>query len=116
MLNGPTGANACGPLFLLVLLLAVIHVFVRQYVLQHKHGVLLAVTAGALQLGEHVPDLSRVMRDVHLRLIGFQDRILGAPSFRPVGLTLVLFGGLADDLLDAFILHFSPSSVQNDLS
>ena len=26
-MNGPTGANACGPLFLLVLLLAVIHVW-----------------------------------------------------------------------------------------
>ena len=96
----PTGVCACGALFLLVLLLAVIHVFVCQYVLQHEHGVLLAVPVGALQLGEHGADLRGVMRYVHLGLIDFQDRVLGAPRLRPVGLALVFFRGLKDDLLD----------------
>ena len=39
------------------------------------------------------------MRDIHL--IGFQDRVLGAPRLRPVSLALVLFGGITDDLFDA---------------
>ncbi len=93
-----------------------VHVFVCQYVLQHEHGVLLTVPVGALQLGEHSPDLRGVVRNVYLRLIGFQDRVPGAPRLRPVGLALVLFGGLTDDLLDArlavlflahgFVSHF----------
>ena len=69
----PTGVCACGSLFLRILLLSVVHVFVCQYVLQHKHGVLLAVPVGVPQLGEHGPDLPGVMWNVHLRLIGFQD-------------------------------------------
>ena len=97
----PTGVCACGSLFLLVLLLAVIHVLVGQYVLQHEHGVLLTVPVGALQLGEHSPDLRGVVRNVYLCLIGFQDRVLGAPRLCPVGLTLVFLRGLTDDLLDA---------------
>ena len=81
--------------------LLAVQIFVCQYVLQHEHGVLLTVPVGALQLGEHSPDLPGVMRYVHLRLIGFQDRILRTPYLRPVGLALVFFGGLTGDLLDA---------------
>ena len=88
-----------GPSFALL----VVHVFVCQYVLQHEHGVLLAVAVGGLQLGEHGPDLRGVMRDVHLCLIGFQDRVLCALRLRPVGLALVLFRGLTEDLLDALL-------------
>lgn len=112
----PTGVCACGSLFLLVLLFAVIHVFVCQHVLQHEHGVLLAVSVGRLKLDEHGSDLSGVMRDVHLGLIGFQDRVPCAPRLRPVGLALVLFRGITDDLFDAglavlflahgFVSHF----------
>ena len=40
-------------IFKLLFLLSVIHVFVCQYVLQHEHGVLLAVPVGGLKLGEH---------------------------------------------------------------
>ena len=91
--------------FLRVLLLSVVHVFVCQYVLQHEHGVLLAVAVCVLQLGEHGSDLPGVVWNVHLGLIGFQDRVLGAPRLRPVGLALVLFRGLTDNLFDVFILH-----------
>ena len=87
--------------FLRVLLLSVVHVFVCQYVLQHEHGVLLTVAVGVSQLGEHGSDLRGVMRNVHLRLIGFQDRVLRAPRLRPVGFALVLFRCLTDDLFDA---------------
>ena len=86
-----------GPSFTLLF----VHVFVRQYVLQHEHGVLPAVPVGGLQFGEHGTDLRGVMRDVHLGLIVFQDRVLRAPRLRPVGLALVLFRGLTDDLFDA---------------
>ena len=72
-----------------------------QYVLQHEHGVLLAVSVGLLQLSEHGSDLLCVVRDVHLCLIGLQNRILSAPCFSPVGFVLVFFRGITDDLLDA---------------
>ena len=90
--------------------LLAVQIFVRQYVLQHEHGVLLAVPVGGLQLGEHGTDLRGVMRDVHLRLIGFQNWVLCAPRLCPVSFVLVLFRGLTDDLLDALpiqnvILH-----------
>ena len=48
--------------------------------------------------------LSRKIRNIDFTLIGFQDRVLGAPRLRPVGLALVLFRGLTDDLFDVFIL------------
>ncbi len=87
--------------------LPAVHVFVRQYVLQREHCVLLAVSVGRLQVGEHGSDLPDVMRYVHLSLIGFQDRVLGTPRLRPVDLALVLFCGLTDDQLDACLAAFS---------
>ena len=50
------------------------------------------------------------MRDIHLGLTGFQDRVLGAPRLCPVDLALVGFRRITDDLLDVrlvvlFFIH-----------
>ena len=88
-----------------------------QYVLQHEHGVLPAVPVGDLQLSEHGADLRGITRYIDLSLIGFQDRVLGAPRLCPVDLALVGFRRITDDLLDVrlvvlFFIHRShpPSS------
>ena len=52
-----------------------IHILMGENVLENEHGIKLAVSVPLLKLGKHFPDPARILRDINLALICFQDRI-----------------------------------------
>lgn len=71
-----------------------------QDILQHQHGVHGAVAVGTLQILEEFLQAGGVGWDIHLLLVGGENRIFLPPQLGPVDFFLGFLAGVLDYLPD----------------